>query len=103
MQHPTLETSSGMAIVPVTLAHAAMLAALVCHDKDRPNVYLPMVATLSSPETARVHLERAAVHVAEGDIFEWHLFVRDRLCGSVRLKDVDHGDPKASIAYFLSS
>ena len=62
MQPQPLTTISGVAIIPVTVGHAA-----------------------------------------EGEIFEWHLFVEDSLCGSVRLKDVDHADRKAQIGYFLGT
>ena len=98
-----LETGAGIAIIPVTVDHAAMLAALVCHDRDHLNMYLPMVATLSTVEAATAHLERAAVRADEGDVFEWHLFVKDSLSGSVRVRDIDHADRKASIGYFLGS
>jgi ribosomal-protein-serine acetyltransferase len=98
-----LDTGTGVAIVPVTLEHADMLAALVCYDREHLNAWLPMVATLTSPEAALVHLERARVRAEEGEMFEWHLFVGETLCGSVRLKDIDHEERKAAIGYFLGS
>ena len=98
-----LASDSGVAIVPVDVAHAAMLAALVAQDREHLDAFLPKVATLSTVEAARVHLEHAAVSAAEGEIFEWHLFMGDALCGSVRVKDIDHGDRKASIGYFVGS
>ena len=100
-QPVALDTGTGVAIVPVTLGHAGMLAALVRHDREHLNAWLPLVATLATPEAARAHLERARVRAQEGEVFEWHLFAGDTLCGSVRLKDIDHDDRKAGIGYFL--
>jgi len=98
-----LASAGGLAIVPVAAGHAAMLAALVLRDKEHLEAYLPMVATLSTVAATTAHLERAAVRAAEGEVFEWHLFEGDSLCGSVRVKDIDHDDRKASIGYFLGS
>ena len=96
-------SASGVAIVPVAVEQAAMLAALVSQDRDHLHAFLPMVATLSTLDAARAHLERAMVRAAEGEIFEWHLFMDDALCGSMRVKDIDHGGRKASIGYFVGS
>lgn len=103
MQPIPIDTGSGLSILPVSVAHAPMLAALVQKDNAHLNAWLPMVATLSSLEAARAHLERADLRAAAGEIFEWHLFLDDRLCGSVRLRDIDHADRKAAIGYFLGS
>ena len=103
VQPIALYAGAGIAIVPVSSDHAAMLAALVRQDREHLNAFLPMVATLSSVEAAGAHLERAAMRSLAGDIFEWHLFMDDRLCGSVRVRDIDHADRKASIGYFLGS
>jgi ribosomal-protein-serine acetyltransferase len=100
---PALDTGSGIAIVPVTLDHAAMLAALVREDREHLHTFLPPVATLTSTEAARAHLERAALSAQEGTIFEWHLFMDDTLCGSVRVRDIDLANRKAAIGYFLGS
>lgn len=103
MHHTLFDTASGIAIVPASVEYAPMLAALVAQDGEHLNAYLPMVATLSSPEAARAHLLRAAARAADGEVFEWHLFAGDALCGAVRLKDVDCDDSKAKIGYFLGS
>ena len=103
MQPQPIHPRSGLSVIPVTVDHAPMLAALVRQDNEHLKAYLPKVATLSSFEAARAHLERAEVRALEGEIFEWHLFVSDTLCGSVRLRDIDHDDRKASIGYFLGS
>lgn len=103
MQPTLLSTNSGIAVIPVMVEHAATLAALIRQDSEHLHAFLPMVATLSTFDAARGHLERAAVRAADGEIFEWHLFMGDALCGSVRVKDIDHDDRKASIGYFVGT
>jgi len=80
-----------------------MLAALVEQDQAHLNAFLPMVATLSTLDAARAHLERAAIRAADGEVFEWHLFMGGALCGSVRVRDIDPDDRKASIGYFVGT
>jgi ribosomal-protein-serine acetyltransferase len=95
--HPSLfDIASGIAIVPASVDHAPMLAALVAGNREHLNAYLPMVATLSSAEAARAHLLRAAARAVDGDVFEWHLFAGAALCG-------DRDDRKAKVGYFLGS
>lgn len=65
--------------------------------------YLPAVTDLSTTEKATCHLRAAEERAANGEIFEWHLFVDGTLCGSVRVKDIDQGDRKAKIGYFIGS
>jgi ribosomal-protein-serine acetyltransferase len=103
VQPTPLATGSGLAIVPVAVEHAPLLAALVRQDREHLDAFLPMVATLSTVDAAKAHLERAMVRTTHGEIFEWHLFLGDALCGSVRVRDIDHADRKASIGYFLGS
>lgn len=103
VQPVPIETGCGLSIIPVSVDHAPMLAALVRQDNEHLNAWLPMVATLSSAGAARAHLQRAEARAAAGEIFEWHLFVQGSLCGSVRLRDIDHADRKAAIGYFLGS
>lgn len=98
-----LEAGPGISIIPVAVDHADHLASLVRRDWAHLHPYLPLVATLSSVEAARAHLISAVERAARAEIFEWHLFVDDALCGSVRLNDIDQGDRKAKIGYFLGS
>ena len=103
VQPIALTSASGVAIIPVAVEHAAMLAALVLQDREHLAAYLPMLASLSTVDAAAAHLERAVVHAAEGEVCEWHLFDEGSLCGAVRVKDIDHADRKAGIGYFLGS
>ena len=97
-----LETASGIAILPVSVEHAAALAALVRQNIAHLHAYLPAVANLSTVEAARSHLLAAMERAASGDIHEWHIFVDGSLCGAIRLKDIDREDRKAKIGYFLA-
>lgn len=98
-----LEAARGVSIVPVTTDYAAMLAALVERNIDHLGAYLPQVTTVSTPAAARAYLEAAAARARSGDMFEWHLFVGGDLCGSVRVKNIDTGNRKAEIGYFVGS
>lgn len=78
-----------------------MLAALVERNRDHLSAYLPLVASLSSPAAARVHLESAVMRASQGEALEWHVFSGGALCGAVRVKNIDADDRKAEIGYFI--
>lgn len=99
----TLESGSGISIVPVASEHAAMLAALVERNIDHLRAYLPLVAGLASPAAAAAHLQGAAERADNGEVLEWHLFSEGALCGAIRVKDIDTDDRKAEIGYFIGS
>ena len=44
----------------------------------------------------------AVVRASTREVFEWHIFVGNTLCGSVQLKDIDEQDRKAKIGYFIA-
>lgn len=96
-----LDAARGVSIIPVTVDYAAMLAALVERNIAHLGAYLPMVTTVSTPAAARAYLEAAEARARSGDMFEWHLFVDGDLCGSVRVKNIDTGNRKAEIGYFV--
>ena len=98
-----LMTASGIVILPTATGHAEALASLVLRDREHLHTYLPLVARLSTVEAATAHLTAAAALAASAEIFEWHLFDREILCGSVRLKNIDQDDRNAEIGYFLGS
>lgn len=103
MQIIPLESATGVSIIPVTVHHAADLASLVTRNIEHLRTYLPAVADLSTEEAATSHLIAAEARAADGEIFEWHLFAGENLCGSIRLRDIDQGDRKAKIGYFIGS
>ena len=103
VQPQPLISSSGVSIIPVAVEHASALASLVQNNVEHLKVFLPAVAELCSLEKARDHLCYAVERASAGEIYEWHLFVEESLCGSVRLKDIDRVDRKAKIGYFIDS
>ena len=96
-------SATGIAIVPVTTAHAGALATLVASNIEHLHTYLPDATALASTTAAEAHLEAAAERARKGEVYEWHLFTDATLCGAIRLKDIDHGDRKAKIGYFIGS
>jgi ribosomal-protein-serine acetyltransferase len=96
-----LEAASGISILPVSVEHATALAVLVQQNIEHLHAFLPVLTNLSSVEAARSYLLSAAGRAACGEIYEWHLFVDGALCGAVRLKDINSGDRRAGIGYFL--
>ncbi|MFC4929541.1 GNAT family N-acetyltransferase [Massilia sp. GCM10023247] len=103
MKAIALEADSDLSLVPVAVDHAALLASLVARNSRHLGAYLPAVAALSSVDAARAHLDNAAGRAARGETLEWHVFAGASLCGAVRLKDIDAGDSKAEIGFFLGS
>lgn len=101
MQANLLKTPSGVSIIPVEIEHAAALGSLVQENIAHLSSFLPALAGLTSVETARDHLRAAVMRASEGEIFEWHLFVKESLCGAIRIKDIDSNNRSAKIAYFI--
>ena len=98
----TIELAShAISLVPAAVGHAEALARLVRQNVDHLHAYLPAVAKVAALAEARHYLEAAVERAAEGEILEWYLFFDDELCGSIRVKDIDHHDRKAKIGYFL--
>jgi ribosomal-protein-serine acetyltransferase len=94
-------TSHSIKLVPAATSHAEGLARLVRQNVAHLYAYLPAVAKVAALAEARHYLEAAVARAAEGEILEWYLFFGDELCGSIRVKDIDHHDGKAKIGYFL--
>lgn len=101
MQSQPLKSASGVFIIPVAVEHAKALASLVRENTEHLQAFLPIVAELSSVEAAHEHLCYAVACASKGEILEWHLFVDETLCGSIRLKDIDSSDRKAKIGYYI--
>lgn len=97
-----LKSDTGISIVPVVVEHAEALALLVQQNAEYLFQYLPALSALSSAEVARTHLLAAVEQASTSEIFEWHIFVDDTLCGAIRLRDIDEGDRKAKIGYFIA-
>lgn len=96
-----LTSIPGVSIIPVAIENATALATLVRENIEHLQVYLPAVVDVCSVEAARDYLCHAVERASREEVFEWHLFVQDSLCGSVRIKDIDKNDRKAKIGYFI--
>jgi len=101
VQLQSLNTPSGVFIVPVAVEDATALASLVQKNIEHLQIFLPAIVELSIVERARDHLCCAVERASKGEVFEWHLFVEDALCGAIRIKDIDRSDRKAKIGYFI--
>jgi ribosomal-protein-serine acetyltransferase len=76
---------------------------LVERNIEHLQTYLPNVAELASIKAAEAHLQTALARARQGEVYEWHLFSGETLCGAIRLKDIDKVDRKAKIGYFIGS
>jgi ribosomal-protein-serine acetyltransferase len=99
----SLESTPGISLIPVSVEHASLLASFVQQNLEHLIAFLPALGALSSVEVAKVHLLAAAENAANEDVFEWHLFDGETLCGAIRLKDIDKEGRSAKIAYFVGS
>ncbi|MGK5037777.1 GNAT family N-acetyltransferase [Janthinobacterium sp. LB3P118] len=96
-----LSTFPDISIVPILAQHAEALAELVGNNLEHLQPFLPAVVQLACVDDARAYLCAAAARAASGDILEWHIFSGTALCGSIRLKEIDTADHKASIGYYV--
>lgn len=90
-----------LSLVPVSIAHAVELSELVQQNYAHLHAYLPAVANLVTVTAASEHLTRAVEAAANREIFEWHVFIDERLCGCIRVKQLDFQDRKAMLGYYL--
>ncbi len=65
------------------------------------NKFLPKVVTLSTAEACTEHVQYVIDAGKEDELFEWHIFANDKLCGAIRLNKIEMGNHKASIAYYI--
>lgn len=103
---PTLPAGpghAGLRLVPTALSDAPALAALVAANQAHLQSYMPRLCTLASEAAALEHLQYVAECAARNEMLEWHLFAGDTLCGAVRLHQIESGNRKASIAYYLDA
>jgi ribosomal-protein-serine acetyltransferase len=87
----------------VALAHAPALSALIEGNKTFLETYLPKVAGLAQRDAASAHLQHVLTARAHGELFEWHIFRDQQLCGAIRLTDIDTANRKAAVAYYLGA
>lgn len=58
---------------------------------------------LTTLEAAQAHLRHVIDARAAGELFEWHIFNGNELCGAIRLNQVEPDNRKASVAYYLGA
>jgi ribosomal-protein-serine acetyltransferase len=98
-----LRISPDINVIPVSLAHASALSSLVKGNTAHLKTFLPKVTGLATLEAAQEHLHHVIASRAHGELFEWHIFAGDQLCGAIRLNQVEAHNHKASIAYYLGA
>lgn len=88
-------------MIPVSAADASALAELVQANISHLHTYLPKVTGLATVEACQRHLQHVIDCGKENEVFEWHIFDNDVLCGAVRLNHIEEENHKASIAYYI--
>jgi ribosomal-protein-serine acetyltransferase len=97
-----LRISPSVKVIPAAIADASALASLVQENAVFLKKYLPKVATLSSVAACAKHLQHVLDAGKEDELFEWHIFANDTLCGAIRLNKIDLENQKASMGYYIA-
>lgn len=97
----TLSLAPGISLIPVRQCDAAALAALVADNHDHLRTFMPKVTGLGMLEAAQQYLDYVVGLGGDGDLFEWHIFSGERLCGAIRLNHIERDNHKASISYYI--
>ena len=97
----TLHIFPSVRVSPAAIADAAPLAALIQENAAYLGKFLPKVVTLSSVAACTGHLQYVIDAGEEDELFEWHIYAGDNLCGAIRLNKIEMGNHKASIAYYI--
>ena len=90
-----------ISLIPVRLSDAAALACLVAGNVHHLQTFMPKVVGLCTVEAAEAYLQSVAGSGAEGELFEWHIFSGEHLCGAIRLNHIERDNRKASVGYYL--
>lgn len=96
-----MRISPSVSVKPASISDAAALSALVQENTAYLQRYLPKVVTLATVEAATGHLQYVIEAGQQDDLFEWHIFFADQLCGAIRMNKIELGNRKASIAYYI--
>lgn len=99
----TLRIPPDIKVVPVSPHHARPLAALIKENLPHLHTFLPAVAALSTVEAAQGHLKQVIAASDVGEIYEWHIFRGDDLCGAIRVSQIERGNRKASLSCYLGA
>lgn len=96
-----LRISPSAQVIPAAIADASALSDLVQDNIGYLNQYLPKVVTLSTVEACADHLRYLVKASKQAELFEWHIFSDDKLCGAIRLNKIEMSNHKASIGYYV--
>jgi ribosomal-protein-serine acetyltransferase len=90
-------------VVPARAADATALARLVADNHGHLRTFMPKVTGLQTVSAAEQYLQSVAQQSDAGDLYEWHIFAGERLCGAVRLNHIERDNCKASVGYYLGA
>lgn len=101
MKTETLSIAPGISIIPVRLSDAKALAGLVADNVRHLETFMPKVLGLGIVKAAEEYLASVVRSGTEDNLYEWHIFSGERLCGAIRLNHIERDNHKASIGYYL--
>jgi ribosomal-protein-serine acetyltransferase len=99
----TLRIPPDIKVVPVSPHHARPLSALIKENLPHLHTFLPALAALSTVEAAQAHLKQAVAAAEQGELYEWHIFRGDELCGAIRVSQIERDNRKASLSCYLAA
>jgi ribosomal-protein-serine acetyltransferase len=101
MDELTLQVTPDLRLASARASHIPALLELILRNRSHIGRYLPKVTEIDSLEKAKAHVVRCQERFRARELFEFHVFERDALCGIVRLNHFDWEHRKAAIAYLL--
>ncbi len=96
-----MSVAHGISVIPVRLSDASALAGLVADNIGHLRTFMPKVTSLDTLAATEQYLLFAEEARSIGEIFEWHIFSNEHLCGAIRLNHIELENRKASVGYFL--
>jgi ribosomal-protein-serine acetyltransferase len=101
MDELTLQAAPDLKLASARASHAPALLELILRNRSHIGRYLPKVTEIDSLEKTEAHLARCREGFRTRELFEFHVFDGNELCGIVRLNHFDWEHRKAAIAYLL--
>lgn len=99
----TLRIPPDIKVVPVSPHHARQLSALIKENLPHLHTFLPAVAALGTLEAAQAHLKQVVACADRGELYEWHIFRGDDLCGAIRVSQIDRANRTAALSCYLAA
>jgi ribosomal-protein-serine acetyltransferase len=101
MEELTLTVAPELALVSARPTHAPAQLALIQRNHGHIQRYHPKVTEIDTLQKAEAHVVHCLEKRRARELFEFHVFNCDELCGIVRLNYFDWENRKAAIAYLL--